>query len=401
MLNPLLLAVAILAAGPEFEVQTLDGRTASGALVELDSEHLKIQTAAGSESFEINSLAAATRTGAVPAGALPKPAVVVQLVDGTLLPLADFTVVGQTARLALVAGNRLELPARAIRWVRFSHAEAPDEKIETQWAEMSEPSKDGDKLVVRKKGALDEIEGTAHDVAAETVQFEVDKEVVAVNRGKIEGLVYFHSDAAEAREPIGQVTLNDGARLAMLSAAMKEGGLLVKSPSGLELPIELGTITRLDYSTGKIVFLSDLEPQTASYAPLVSTKEDLPAIVEYYRYRRDQGFDGKPLATGGTSYRKGLSLASRTSLAYRLPGKFRVFKATVGIDDHVRPLGSVRLVVLGDGKSLWQADVRGSEPAQELDVDISGIKRLEIVADYGEQSDIGDRLDLCDARVSK
>ncbi len=107
------------------------------------------------------------------------------------------------------------------------------------------------------------------------------------------------------------------------------------------------------------------------------------------------------MALDGTTFRKGLALASRTSVAYRLPGKFRVFKATVGIDDSVRPLGSVRLSIVGDGKTLWQGEVRGSEPASELEVDMGGVKRLEIVADYGDGLDTSDRLDLCEARVSK
>ena len=105
-------------------------------------------------------------------------------------------------------------------------------------------------------------------------------------------------DAADrALDRHAHASVVDGARLAMLSATMKDGQLLVKMPSGLELPLELGTISRLDYSTGKIVFLSDLEPQSASYVPLVAAKEDLPALAEYYHYRRDQGFDGKPLTT--------------------------------------------------------------------------------------------------------
>jgi hypothetical protein len=59
------------------------------------------------------------------------------------------------------------------------------------------------------------------------------------------------------------------------------------------------------------------------------------------------------------------------------------------------------LVIQGDGKTLWEGEVRGSEPARNLEIEIAGIKRMEIVVDYGDDLDIGDRLDLGDARVTK
>lgn len=96
-----------------------------------------------------------------------------------------------------------------------------------------------------------------------------------------------------------------------------------------------------------------------------------------------------------------MALQSRTVLSYHLPGKFRRFKATVGIDDSVRATGNARLEIKADGKMLWQGELRGSEPARELELDVSGVRRLELVADYGDDLDTGDRVDLGDARVTK
>jgi hypothetical protein len=36
-----------------------------------------------------------------------------------------------------------------------------------------------------------------------------------------------------------------------------------------------------------------------------------------------------------------------------------------------------------------------------LDLDISGVRRLEIVVDYGKGGDMGDQLNLCEARLTK
>jgi hypothetical protein len=50
---------------------------------------------------------------------------------------------------------------------------------------------------------------------------------------------------------------------------------------------------------------------------------------------------------------------------------------------------------------LWEGDVRGTDPAQQLELDVAGVRRLEILADYGEGLDVGDRLDLAEAQVTK
>ena len=54
---------------------------------------------------------------------------------------------------------------------------------------------------------------------------------------------------------------------------------------------------------------------------------------------------------GGKEYRKGLAVHGRTEMTYRLPDRFRRFQAVVGIDDRVRPQGSMRLVVRGDRRA--------------------------------------------------
>ena len=93
--------------------------------------------------------------------------------------------------------------------------------------------------------------------------------------------------------------------------------------------------------------------------------------------------------------------AAAPRLVYRLAGDFRQFQALAGIDDRVRPAGNVRLVVSGDGKELFGQTITGSDDPLAVAVDITGVKRLRILVDFGEQVDIADCLDLCDARITK
>ena len=104
---------------------------------------------------------------------------------------------------------------------------------------------------------------------------------------------------------------------------------------------------------------------------------------------------------GGTPYPKGLALHSRTEIVYRLPARFSRFRAVVGIDDAVRRGGKTRLVIRGDGQELLNAAVAGSDAPRPVDLDLTGVRRLTIVVDFGDSLSAGGYLLLCNARLSK
>ncbi len=399
MLN-LLLSAALATGAVEFEAQTVDGHSAVGRIAELNAQQLVLETSGGPSTFALSALAGLTRKPAPPA-ADRKHAIHVELVDQSLLAASGYTVRGGVAQLVLSGGAKLEVPTRAIRWVRFSAAADADEKLTKQWSEITETKADGDLLVVRKSGALDYLEGVQGDIDADTCNFELDKEPVPVKRAKVEGVVYFHSAAAELPEAAGQLLSSDGSRLSIGKVELADDKIKIATPAGITLSLSLEDISRFDFSSGKIAYLSDLDPESATHVPYLGFAEEPAALREFYKYRRDIGFEQNPLRLDGKTYRKGLSLSSRSVLVYKLPGKFRLFRGTIGIDDSVRETGDVHLAIKGDGKTLWEGEVRGTDPARELELEIVGVKRLEVLVDYGGGLDIGDRLDLCEARVTK
>ncbi len=399
MIWTLLVGAALLGAA-NFEATTLDGRTAKGPLVELNAQRVVLETALGPETFSLESLATLTRADS-DTSAAEKATLWVELIDESGLAAAQYTVDGHEARVTLTGGAKLALPTRAIRWVRFSPPLARDERLASQWAEIAKTSAGGDLLVVRKNEQLDYLEGVVGDVSADTCRFEIDDEVIPVKRANVEGIVYFHPAPAELADAEGRISTRDGSRIVIATATLGDGRLAIATPSGVSLSLPLGELTRLDFTIGKIAYLSDLEPASATYVPFFGFQQDLPVLSAFYGYRRDVGFENSPLVLDGKTYRKGLALQSRTVLSYRLPRKFRALKATVGIDDDVRATGTARLQIVADGKTVWEGDVRGTEPAQRLDLDISGARRLDIIADYGDEQDVGDRIILGDARVTK
>ena len=396
----LLLTTALISGAPPFEVHTLDGQSAVGQIVALNADELVLETDQGPTTFALDQLAALARKPA-PVLSASGANLLIELVDGSVLSAVEYGVTSGTGKIRSTLGATHEIPTRSIRWVRFGSPDGYDPKLTKEWSEITETQAAGDLLVVRKNGVLDYLEGVLRDVDDATCQFELDGEVIPVKRAKIEGLVYAQPRSVELPEPIGKLVATDGSRLQLQTVEFADGKVAVSTPAGTSHSVPLERVVRFDFSSGKIAYLSDLEPESVAFTPLFGFAQPPAGLLEFYSYRRDVGFEGNPLRLDGKVYKKGLSLASRTELVYKLPGKFRVFRATVGIDDSVRETGSVRVAIKGDGKTLWQADVRGSEPARELELEIAGVKRLEILVDYGEATDVGDRLDLGEARVTK
>ena len=88
---------------------------------------------------------------------------------------------------------------------------------------------------------------------------------------------------------------------------------------------------------------------------------------------------------------------------YRVPQGFKKFFASVGVDDTVVAPGRFILVVLGDGMELARHAFSADERRKPLplSLDVSSVRRLTIQVEAGEGQDIGDQLDLCEARFTK
>jgi hypothetical protein len=154
--------------------------------------------------------------------------------------------------------------------------------------------------------------------------------------------------------------------------------------------------------------LSELEPASLKVQPKIPSMLNDNVVALLYQPRRNTSLDGDPLRLtfpGDTAeekeFSKGLSIHSRTELIWRLGGQYRKLQGWAGIDPEVQGEGQVRLAVQGDGKVLYDKPITGSEAPLPLEIDVSGVDRLTLLVDYGDQTDIGDRLNLCELRVTK
>ena len=394
----MLLTMGLLAAAqPTVEVQTLAGEPVTGVLAELDAKHVALQTARGRVTQAVEDLAVLSVHGRSvdPSGSA---SIGVELIDGSCLVGTEWSVQGGGGRLALSGGKTLELPIQHVNWVRL---QTQTETAAAEWSRIVDTTPDSDLLVTLKGGAIDSHKGILRDVSETTVRFEVDGEVLPVKRANVLGLIYFHPRGPALPESVCRLTDTTGSTWAARTVILTGGNLEWTTPAGIAVKRSLNDLVRIDYSQGKIVYLSSLKPETTTWTPFFGITKEVPALKEFFGPRVDRGLTPGPIALDKKPRSKGIALHSRTELVYRLPGKFRRFKALVGIDDRVQPYGNVRLVVRGDDRVLWEGSVTGGEAAMPLDLDVTGVRRLAILVDYGENLDTADHLDLAEARIVK
>ena len=417
----LILIAALLASdAPQFQVDTVDGTVGqiggrSDCSVETARKWRAIKTAGGDRSFKLSEVRFVARQPRAKtacgenrrnyvfqrAASRPKstaaPAVVLETLDGARLSGAGYEVTKGVARLKLASGETLEVPTKFIHRVDFALVGKP-----AVWPELPKDAA-GDLIVVQKKDVTDLVEGVVGDVTADMVQFSLEGDVVPVKRAKVVGLVYFHSSQTGSPMPATMAIVENtaGWKLSAKDVALVDGQLAVTTTFGATLHWPLESIAAIDYSPSRMVYLSDLSPESAEWTPFLDFGKQTEALSQFYKPHFDRGLDGGSLSIGGKQFRKGVAMAARTVLEYKIAGRGKEFRATAGIDDSVHGAGNVKLTIEGDGKVLYTGKITGRDKPADLSFDVSSVKRLRIVADFGGGPDVGNFLDLGDARIVK
>jgi NPCBM/NEW2 domain len=339
----------------------------------------------------------------------------VELSDGTVLPIREFQVAKSTAALALGAAvpedqKTIQLPVRQVTGVRLRVLESA---VQEQWDELRAQDLTSDVLaVVERDGKnLDYYEGILGDITPKKIEFEIEGESNRVDRSDVAGWIYYRKNQSSQSEARCILHGGTGLRASAAKLRLSDQTVHITTASGVELAWPLADLQFADFSAGKIVYLSDVEPASQRWTPVVGLPAAAESAAKYGQLRFDQSAFGGPLtlrlAGSGhsssdlKSFSKGLAIRSRTELVYRLPNGFTQFVALAGIDPAASATGAVRLIIQADDQLLFEADITGDQPRREIKLDVTDVKRLKIIVDFGQNLDIGDWLNLCDARLIK
>ena len=399
------------ATASEATVTPLRGDAVSGKLLGITEQQVEIETAAGPQTFGAAQLQSLQFSpSASPISDIADSSIAVRLIDGSILSATAFRVDKGQAAVEVPPSAKLEFPSRLVHSVRLAKQ---DSVVQKQWQEILDRPATADMLVVRKMTTggtggteatavvLDHLQGIVRDINNEAVGFEFDGSPLEVPRKKVEGIVYFHPPAAIPTSPC-RIADASGSTWNVRSLRWNAGQLEIVTVAGVSHVLPALGPTKIDYSTGSLVYLSDLKPEVTEWQPYIESVAVADALAKWFQPRFDSSIYGGPMMLDGQPFNRGLSVHSRSRIAYRLTDNYQHLLATVGIEDRFRSSGSVRLAISGEKGILFEKVVTGRDAPLDMDVDIQGVRRLQILVDFGDdQSDVGDHLNLCNARLTK
>lgn len=384
----------VVVAAPAAEIKTLKGELLTGDLASINDKEAVLQK--GGDKI-VTPLAQIVQIDFGPPGKVPAEAKFtdVELTDGSILHCSQFTLKEKTVELTLLTGQKVTLSLSAVGNI-LNEAQVADNRKD--WNDRLAKKRRRDVLAVIRDGVINPLEGTlgAGDAEGKTIEFTLATGRKAnVPLANLHGLIFQRGPDPTAAPVICKLHDSYKNTLFVSGLAVTPMGLVATTPAGAKIDYTTTSLSRLDFSRDKLVYLSDLEPSRVNET---STEER----IEHFR--KDKNLDDGPIRLAGVPYPKGVSLHATTELEYDLKGEFRELKAIVGIDDLVGGIdGPTTLKIEGDGKELFSLTMnrKDKDRARPLTLNIKDVQKLKITVASGDLLDLGKHLTLADAKVSK
>lgn len=354
--------LVLLLAPSQVDVTTLDGQSASGAIVSWTGDEIVI----GESSFEAANV---QRIGFADAASLDDAPNVIELISGTTVAATQITRSADVTTIQF-RDQSYDIPTRRVAAIRFAFI---DEQTRDTWRELLERERRDDLFALVRGESLDYVGCVVGDIAEETVSLRFSNRNGVVPKAKLFGLLFANRKPATDRIA-GRVTLIDGSQLAAESLSWSDDQLALKVADGFELSVPATDLASVDLAAGRVTMLRDIEPRSVSYSPFGDNYDEYA-----WQLRTDQNALGDPIRLGGKPHATGYWVHSGTTAAFVLPPRTKRFQATLGIDELKTPGAPVRVELLADGRSVFDTVVQPEAP-ESVDVDLTDVRQLTVVA---------------------
>ena len=387
--------MAFAAQAADYQFTLKDGTNVTGVPQSLSAESLTVQSAGESKDLALSDVASI----AVPSEAVSKDEtrIQVELSDGSVLLVKDILLSEGQASLDF-DGSHLTIPESQIVSVRFNSDKAKDD----EWSEMVKTETRDDLLIVEKDGKLRYHRGRIEGITAEKVPFVLDGSSLPVSRLKTFGVRLVRAFAAPtgAEMAVGKTPVGSSWSIAALDVT--DGTLSAVSRLGQKIAVGSGAneIHSITFSVEPEFYLSDMKLESWTWSPFVSAPGMPESMLRQFNQPHfNEGIDGSDLKSCGQTFSKGVCVRSKTDMTFRLSQSFSRLTAQMGIEDSVRPKGSVEVEIFADDQSVFKATISGQDPIKELDVPLTGAKRVRVVVDFGAGASVGDVLIIGSPRL--
>jgi hypothetical protein len=314
----------------------------------------------------------------------------VQLLDESVLRCTKMTFSAKEAELELTSGTAVKVPvASVLSFVR----DAGDDNIKKQWAAAQDDRRRQDRIFVLQEGVLKGLPGVMGEIdeKKQTVKFKLDTGEIEPKLDKIAALQLVRTDLPAAQS-LCKVIDVDGNVLVASKLAYSGGPLTVTTPFGAKVALDLSKVAKLDFNFGRLTYLSDLDAKMSETAFLGG----------FNPVRKDANLDGNPIILQDKKYEKGLSMYAGVDLEYNLGGKYKDFKALLGVDTRIAEegQGNVTVTIYCDGEKRSSFDVSVKAPTP-IAVNVKDVQKLKIVVRGSNFTNFSGHAMLANAHVSQ
>jgi len=401
----LTLTLLVALFGPtDSKVSMLDGQAHSGTLVAISSTDVEISESSASVRLPIDDVMVIELPAT--AATTSEETQMLFFTDGSQVHGASIarTAKSLTAQTALFGA--VDASVEAIHAVRL---QAENPSFTQQWNTFLKRDAEKDNLVVAKRdgSGLDFLAGIVSNVTATQVEFLLDGETIPVPAERVYGIVFARTKKAVTPATI-QLTSAVGDVLSAKSITLEGDQFKAETAWGQTVFIALTSLQKIDLSSGRIQFLSDMpalaerfdgvDPEGSLFTGLIDADQQ----KLLFGPQRNTTIERQSrLRLRGREFTKGLCIHSKTEMQWDLEKKFSAMECLVGIDDEVAFNGShaVALKITGDGNVLFEKLIATTDDPLPLRLSLEGVSILTVLVDFGDGSSVCDWLDLADAKL--
>lgn len=392
------------------KVSMLDGTVHQGTLTLISPEEVELQVDASSVKLPISDvmLVDFPETKSV----VSDEPQIVSLVDGSQLNCSGASRTAMELTVSSATFSELKIANKNVRSIRL---QADNPAYRSQWNTFLKRGTDKDLLIVAKRdgSGLDFLAGVVSAIGSEKTEFLLDGETVPVPAARVYGVVFASTPSTEAAQPVNltsaaRVASHNGDQFAASTIRFSNGAFEIETAWGQSLQVASTLIRSIDLSSGRVQYLSDLEPleerldgidpEGSLLAGLIDKEEE--ALL--FGPRRDTTMERTSrLRLRGREFLKGLCIHSRTEISWALDEKYTSLDCLVGIDDEVAYSGKhiVALKITGDGSILFEKNIATTDDPLPLQLPLNGVSTLTILVDFGDNESTCDWLNLADAKL--
>lgn len=411
----LLLLIGMLQS-PEVRLLPLDGAPQAGTLVRITGAEVVFSGSAGETTVPTRDLLAIEISNSSRSPKATEPVDIaatdgasfqqIRLHDGSVIE--GHSVVRAAQQLTIRSSwlGTVEIASGLVRAVRLQN-DAP--QFSAQWNAYLLRETEKDLLVVPKSDGdgLDFLVGIVSAIGPEKISFLLDNEDIPVPTERVYGVVF----ASTPRKPIDRgIVLESagGQRIIAGSVTFDGSGFQVKTAWGQDVTVASADLRRIDFSTGRLKYLSELDPIAEVFSGIDPEGSVFAGLIDdetarlMYGPRRDTTIDpAHRIRLRGRVFSKGLCIHSRTELRYALDRRYSTLETLVGVDDLVafNQISQVALKITGDGDVLFEKVFVTNEEPVPVKLDVHNVATLSILVDYADNNSSCDWLDLADARL--